>query len=84
MNVTLDKKDNVNAVLTVLLTHEDYLQDEKKELLSIGQKHPMKGFRPGHVPMSLLKRQFGNEVRAQIVDRKIGRAITDYIVNEKI
>ena len=44
----------------------------------------MKGFRPGHVPMSLLKRQFGNEVRAQIVDRKIGRAITDYIVNEKI
>ena len=84
MNVTLDKKDNVNAVLTVLLTPEDYLQDEKKELLSIGQKHPMKGFRPGHVPMSLLKRQFGNEVRAQIVDRKIGRAITDYIVNEKI
>ena len=84
MNVTLDKKDNVNAVLTVLLTPEDYLLDEKKELLSIGQKHPMKGFRPGHVPMSLLKRQFGNEVRAQIVDRKIGRAITDYIVNEKI
>lgn len=84
MNVTLDKKDKVNAVLTVLLTPEDYLQDEKKELLSIGQKHPMKGFRPGHVPMSLLKRQFGNEVRAQIVDRKIGRAITDYIVNEKI
>lgn len=84
MNVTFDKKDNVNAVLTVSLTPEDYLEDEKKELLKISRKYPMKGFRPGHVPMSMLKKQYGNEVRSQVVDRKVGRALTDYIVNEKI
>lgn len=84
MNVTFDKKDNVNAVLTVSLTPEDYLEDEKKELLKISRKHPMKGFRPGHVPMSMLKKQYGIEVRSQLIDRKVGRALTDYIVNEKI
>ncbi|MBQ1611486.1 MAG: trigger factor [Muribaculaceae bacterium] len=84
MNVTFDKKDNVNALLTVSLTPEDYLENEKKELLNISRKHPMKGFRPGHVPMSLLKKQYGIEVRSQVVDRMVGKALTDYIVNEKI
>ena len=77
MNVTFDKKDNVNALLTVSLTPEDYLENEKKELLNISRKHPMKGFRPGHVPMSLLKKQYGIEVRSQVVDRMVGKALTD-------
>ena len=84
MNVTLDKKDNVNAVLTVSLTPEDYQNDVKKELLSIGQKHPMKGFRPGHVPMPILMKQYGTDVRVQVVDKKVSKALTDYIVNNKI
>ncbi len=84
MNVTFDKKDNVNAVLTVSLTPEDYQSDVKKELMSISQKHPMKGFRPGHVPMSLLMKQYGTEVRVQVVDKKVSKALTDYIVNNNI
>ena len=84
MNVTLEKKDNVNAVLTVSLTPEDYQNDVKKELLSIGQKHPMKGFRPGHVPLPILMKQYGTDVRVQVVDKKVSKALTDYIVNNKI
>lgn len=84
MNVTFEKKDNVNAVLTVSLAPEDYQSDVKKELLSIGQKHPMKGFRPGHVPMPILMKQYGTDVRVQVVDKKVSKALTDYIVNNKI
>ena len=84
MNVTLEKKDNVNAVLTVSLTPEDYQNDVKKELLSIGQKHPMRGFRPGHVPLPILMKQYGTDVRVQVVDKKVSKALTDYIVNNKI
>ena len=84
MNVTLDKIDNVNGILTISFQEEDYQNDVKKGLAEIGQKRPLKGFRPGHVPAGLLKKMFGTEVLANVVDRKVSRAMSDYIVSNKV
>lgn len=84
MNVTLDKTDNVNGILTISFQEEDYQNDVKKGLAEIGQKRPLKGFRPGHVPAGLLKKMFGTEVLANVVDRKVSRAMSDYIVSNKV
>lgn len=84
MNVTLDKTDNVNGTLTISLTEEDYQNDVKKGLAELGQKRPLKGFRPGHVPAGLLKKFYGTDVLANVVERKAGKALNDYIVNNKL
>lgn len=84
MNVTLDKTDSVNGILTISFQEEDYQNDVKKELNEIGRKRPLKGFRPGHVPAGLLKKMFGMEVLTNVVDRKVSRALSDYIVSNKI
>ena len=84
MNVTLDQTDNVNGILTISFQEEDYQNDVKKGLAEIGQKRPLKGFRPGHVPAGLLKKMFGTEVLANVVDRKVSRAMSDYIVSNKV
>lgn len=84
MNVTFDKQGNVNGVLSIQIKEEDYQAEVKKELANIGRKRPVKGFRPGHVPASLLKKMYGADVLAQVVERKVGRAMSDYVVENKL
>ena len=63
MNVTMEKVDNVNGIITVSLAENDYQDKVKKELKLIGQRYPEKGFRPGHVPTALLQKKYGKENR---------------------
>ncbi len=84
MNVTLEKNGNVNGVVTISFKEEDYQSDVKKELARIGREHPLKGFRPGHVPAALLKKHYGNEVLVNVIDRKVSKALNDYIQENKL
>ncbi len=84
MNVTLEKNGNVNGVITISFKEEDYQSDVKKELARIGREHPLKGFRPGHVPAALLKKHYGNEVLVNVIDRKVSKALNDYIQENKL
>lgn len=84
MNVTLDKVDNVNGILTISLVKEDYQADYKKDLNEAGRRHPLKGFRPGHVPAKLLEKTYGPEILSRVVDRKVSRELSKYIVDNKL
>lgn len=84
MNVNFEKTDQVNGVLTVAFVEDDYKADVKKELNHLGQTRPIKGFRPGHVPAALLQKFYGPQVKAQVIDRMLNRAVSDYIINNKI
>ncbi len=84
MNVNFEKIGNVNAKLTVSIVEEDYKSEVKKGLAEVGMKRPIKGFRPGHVPAGLLQKFYGEQVLSEVLDRKVGRAFTQYIVDNKI
>lgn len=84
MNVTLEKTDKVNGVLTISLVKEDYEADYKKKLNEYGRKHPAKGFRPGHMPAGLLKKYYGGEAMSYVVDRKVSEALSKYIIDNKL
>ena len=84
MNVTLDKNGNVSGVLTISLVEEDYQDEVKKQLSLLGRRRPIKGFRPGHVPASLLKKHYGGQVTAEVVDEIVSRELTKYIRENNI
>lgn len=84
MNVKLDKIDNVNGVLTISLVEEDYQAEVKKQLSHLNRVRPLKGFRPGHVPAALLKKQYGGQVTAEVVDQIVSRELNDYIHKNNI
>lgn len=84
MNVTLDKNGNVSGVLTISLVEEDYQAEVKKQLAELGRRRPIKGFRPGHVPAGLLKKYYGGQVTAEVVDQIVSRELTDYIRKNNI
>ncbi len=84
MNVTLDKNGNVSGVLTISLVEEDYQAEVKKQLSELGRRRPIKGFRPGHVPAGLLKKHYGGQVTAEVVDQIVSRELTNYIRENNI
>lgn len=84
MNVTLDRIDNVNGVITLSIEEKDYQDKVKKELKQIGIKHPLPGFRPGHVPAGLLQKKYGKEVLVEVVNREIYDNLVNYIQENKL
>lgn len=84
MNVKFEKIDNVNATLTVSFVEDDYKGEVKKQLNELGRTHPIKGFRPGHVPAAILQKYYGNQVLTQVVDRMVSHEMSKYIVDNKV
>ncbi len=84
MNVSFEQIDAVNGVLTVELKREDFASDVNKEVAAMGVRHPLKGFRPGKAPKNLLMKFYGPSVTADVVDRKVGKAMYDYIRENKL
>lgn len=84
MNVTMEKVDNVNGIITVSLAENDYNDKVKKELRQIGMRYPEKGFRPGHVPTALLQKKYGKEALIEVVNREVYDALMKHIQDNKL
>ena len=59
MNISFENADKVNGLLTIQMEKADYEKQVEKTLKDYSKKVRMPGFRPGKVPMSLVKKQFG-------------------------
>lgn len=84
MNISFEKVDNVNALLTLSLVKADYEENVNKALKDFRKKAQMPGFRPGQVPVGLLKKRFGSEITAEEVNKILGKELTQYIREQKI
>ena len=84
MNISFENVDKVNALLTIKLEKADYEEKVTAALKDFRKKANMPGFRPGQVPMSLLKKRFGTEITAEEVNKILGSEIFNYIREQKI
>lgn len=84
MNVSLQNIDKVSALLTVKLEKADYQEKVEKSLKTIRQKANIPGFRPGMVPMGLVKKQYGKAVLAEEVNKLLQDKAYEYIKENKI
>ena len=84
MDVTTNNTGDLNAVLTVKITPEDYSEKVEKVLVDYRKKANMPGFRPGKVPASLIKKQYGKAVLIDEVNHILQHAVYDHIRDEKL
>ncbi len=56
----------------------DYADRMTEELKKLRKKIKLPGFRPGKVPMSLIKKQFGNELKSEVIDKIIEEQIREF------
>lgn len=84
MNVTMEKTGNVSGIITVSLEEKDYQDKVKKDLKTIGLKHHIDGFRAGKVPEGILRKMFGKQVLADVINRETIDALFKYIEDNKL
>lgn len=84
MNVKFEKIDAVNGLITVEMEKADYAEKVEKALKDMRKKAQLPGFRPGQVPMGLLKKRFGAEATAEQINRLLGEKLFGYIREEKL
>lgn len=84
MKVSFDCPDKINGLLTVTIEEDDYKNDVEKELKEYRKRANMPGFRPGMVPMGLIRRQYGNAVKMDVVNHKLSDEVNKYIADNKI
>jgi trigger factor len=79
MNISLDKKTNVSALLNVEIVAADYQEAVEKALKNFRKNANIPGFRKGMVPMGLIKRQYGEAAKAEEVNKLLQNKVFDYI-----
>ncbi len=84
MNISLQNVDKVSALLTIKLEKADYQPRVEKTLKNFRQKANIPGFRPGMVPMGLIKKQYGKAVLAEEVNKILQEKVFEYIRENKI
>lgn len=79
MNISLENIDKVSAVLTINLEKADYADKVEAALKNYRKKANVPGFRPGQVPMGLLRKRFGRDITAEEVNKLLGEKLYGYI-----
>ena len=84
MNIQFECNDKVNGLMTITVEAADYQEQVEKKLKDYRKKAQMPGFRPGMVPMGLIKKQYGTAVKVDEVNRLLGEKLYEYVHENKI
>ncbi len=84
MNVIREDVDALNAILKVQVAQEDYQSKVKASLEKYRKTAKIPGFRPGHVPMSMIQKQYGNSVLADTLNKVVNDSLYGFINENKI
>jgi trigger factor len=84
MNITKESIDALNAVLKVKIEKADYQEKVETVLKDYRKKANIKGFRPGMVPIGIIKKMYGLAVKMDEINKAVSENIHKYITDEKI
>jgi|694.fasta_scaffold40394_4 trigger factor len=79
MNLTQEKIDNLNAIIKVKLSPEDYQEKVESSIKSFQKKASMPGFRPGKVPVGMIKKLYGKSILADEINKLLNDSVNNYI-----
>ncbi len=84
MNITKEQIDELNAVVKVAISKDDYKDKVEKILNDYRRQANIPGFRKGHVPMGLIKKQYGKAVLVDEVNKLLQDNLNKYLTEEKL
>ena len=84
MNITKENIDDLNALLKIEIKKVDYEENVEKVLRDYRKKANIKGFRPGMVPIGLVKKMYGKAVQLDEINKLVSESIHKYLHDEKV
>ena len=84
MKISFENPDKVNGLMTITVEETDYKDKVEKELKALRKRANIPGFRPGMVPMGLIKRQAGMQTKLEVINRFVSEELYKYIKDNNI
>jgi len=84
MNITKENIDALNAVVKIDIVAEDYQAKVNSLLEDYRKKADIPGFRKGHVPLGMIKKQYGKSILIDEVNKLLQSSLNSYLAEEKL
>jgi trigger factor len=84
MNITKEKVDDLNAIIKVQLNQADYQKKVDDVLKNHRKNANIPGFRKGHVPMGMIKKQVGTNVLVDEINKILSESLQKFLSEEKL
>ena len=84
MNITQEKINDLNAVVTVKISPDDYQEKVNKAIKDQAKKAKLPGFRPGMVPPAHIKKMYGKSILIEEINSLLSESVNNYIQQNEI
>ena len=84
MNITREQRDGGVSILKIVVNEADYGQAVENQLRDYKRKANVPGFRPGMVPMGIVKKMYGKHVVAEQSYHLASTSAFEYLKKENI
>ena len=84
MNISQEKIDSLNAVVTINIKPEDYTPRVDKAIKDHAKKAKIPGFRPGMVPAAHIKKMYGKSILVDEVNNLLSDTLNNYINEQQL
>lgn len=84
MNISQENIDNLNAVISIELTPDDYKTVVEDAMKAQAKKANIPGFRPGKVPVSHIKKLYGKSILLDEINRIVSNKLNDFLTENKV
>jgi trigger factor len=84
MNISQEKKDNLNAVIKINIDPNDYQPRVEKAIKEQAKKAKIPGFRPGMVPAAHIKRMYGKSILVDEINNLLSDTLNNYLNEQQL
>ena len=84
MKIEIEDVDSCNKKIKFEIPHQEYDKKVKQYYQRLGQQVKVPGFRKGKVPLALLEKQFGPDVKKEVLSNLISEELNNAIVEKDL
>ncbi len=84
MKIEVQNKKGLTTVLSIIIDKKTIQEKLEKKLSELQSEVSLKGFRPGKVPPTVIKSQFGKAVYGEVIDNILRESSNKALVEKKI
>lgn len=84
MQVSVERLSDLERRVTVQVPAERLAKEIQERLQSLSRRAKVDGFRPGKVPLKLIKQMYGDQVRYEAVSEVMEHSLREALLQEKL
>jgi trigger factor len=84
VNVTLKVEPNCKRILEIEIPENEVSAEFENQYNLFRAKANIPGFRPGKAPMDLVKKRYGDSIKADVIDELVDKAVKEALTQENL